>query len=58
MKAVWFNSIGTVFAVYDETVIVEAVKTAPIMPGDTIRFVGDDDDTFQTGMTYDKMRTA
>jgi hypothetical protein len=58
MKAVWFNSIGTVFAVYEETLIVDAVENAPMMPGDTIRFVGDDDETYQVGMTYDKLRTA
>ena len=58
MKAVWFNSIGTVFAVYEETLIVDAVENAPMMPGDTIRFVGDDDQTYQVGMTYDKLRTA
>jgi hypothetical protein len=58
MKAVWFNTIGTVFAVYDETIITQAVASAPMLPGDTIRFVEDDDETFQVGVTYDKMRTA
>jgi hypothetical protein len=58
MKAVWFNSIGTVFAVYEETAIVKAVETAPMMPGDTIRFIGDDDEAYQVGITYDEVRTA
>lgn len=63
MKAVWFNSVGTVFDVIDDKDGVSVVAKLPhvwnvLMPGDSIRLVEDEDDSYTLGRTYDKMRTA
>ena len=60
MKAVWFNTVGEVFDIIDDTDGVSVVAKMPhvwnvIEAGDTIKFVADDDDTFTVGGHYDKI---
>lgn len=63
MKAVWFNSVGEVFDIIDDTdgldvfgKMVSHFRVAS--PGDTIKLVEDEEDQFKIGGTYHKMRTA
>ena len=62
MKAVWFNSVGEVFDILDDTDGVSVVAKMPyvwnvIESHDTNKFVDDDDTRFSIGGHYSEMAT-
>lgn len=53
MKAVWFNTVGEVFEIWEDDAVHSGDWAHNMFaPGDTIRFVEDDDETYQVGGTY------
>ena len=55
MKAVWLNTIGAVFEIWDDEAVNAGYWRHNLFaPGDTIRFVEDDDETYVVGEVYAK----
>ena len=53
MKAVWLNTVGEVFEIFEDADrLAVKIDNSHFMPGDTIKFVEDDDDTFKVGGHY------
>lgn len=57
MKAVWFNSVGEVFDIMEDTDFPDMMeKWNVVASGDKIVFVDDEDETYKVGGRYDEMR--
>ena len=53
MKAVWFNTVGEVFEIFEDDVVNSGDFAHNLFaPGDTIKFVDDDDERYQVGGAY------